>query len=317
MRRDLQGGKCRCKVQGAVMGRAAWDQHGRHLASGCAWGNWRKKRHNDAVKVIVEWIKASGNRAHENTVGAYPPRGVTRTDGTNRQRLTESVATPDIASTDTRGQPTVYDLVITGVRAKDKFRGAAARNAEIKKHKHYDSHKQACREAGSTDRRLDTEMIPLAIETLGTAGEELQELGKALKRSFETTVLPIDDCSAAADFHNTWVYRLSTTVQRGTAEIIYNVVQGNRAPLSAIRIAKDGQIVEAVARDCRHKGDSGAPKRATRTSKTKTASGDDSSGNAAVAQEPTARRSSRIANSRSRVADTADLCVLFLCFHVD
>ena len=127
-----------------------------------------------------------------------------------------------------------------------------------------------------------------------------------MKRSFETTVLPIDDCSAAADFHNTWVYRLSTTVQRGTAEIIYNVVQGNRAPLSAIRIAKDGQIVEAVARDCRHKGDSGAPKRATRTSKTKTASGDDSSGNAAVAQEPTARRSSRIANSRSRVADTAD-----------
>ena len=55
--------------------------------------------------MIVEWIKASGNRAHENTVGAYPPRGVARTDGTNRQRLTESVATPDIASIDTRGHP--------------------------------------------------------------------------------------------------------------------------------------------------------------------------------------------------------------------
>jgi len=96
------------------------------------------------------------------------------------------------------------------------------------------------------------------------------------------------------------VYRLSTTVQRGTAEIIYNVVQGNRAPLSAIRIAKDGQIVEAVARDCRHKVDRGTPKRATRKSKT------NSSGNAAVAQEPAARRSSRIANSRSRVADTAE-----------
>ena len=93
---------------------------------------------------------------------------------------------------------------------------------------------------GSTDWRLGTEMILLAIETLGTAWEELQELGKALKRSFETTVLPVDYCSAAADFHNTWVYRLSTTIQRGTAEIKYNVVQGNRAPLSAIRIAKDG-----------------------------------------------------------------------------
>jgi hypothetical protein len=50
----------------------------------------------------------------------------------------------DIASIDTREQPTVYDVVITGVRAKDKFGGAEARNAEIKKHKHYGSHKQAC-----------------------------------------------------------------------------------------------------------------------------------------------------------------------------
>ena len=79
-------------------------------------------------------------------------------------------------------------------------------------------------------------MIQLAIEeTLGTAGEELQEPGKALIKPFETTVLPVDDSSAAADFHNTWAYRLPTTVQRGTAEITYNVVQGNRAPLSAIR----------------------------------------------------------------------------------
>jgi hypothetical protein len=38
------------------------------------------------------------------------PRGVARADGTGRQRLTESVATPDIASIDTRGQPMVYDL---------------------------------------------------------------------------------------------------------------------------------------------------------------------------------------------------------------
>ena len=193
-------------------------------------------------------------------------------------------------------QPTVYD---------NKFRGVAARNVEIKKHKHYDSHKQACKEVGSTDKRLNTEMIPLAIETLGTAGEELQEFGKALKRSFETTVLPVDDRSAAADFHNKWVYRLSTTVQRGTADIIYNVVQGNRAPLSAIRIAKDGQVVEALARDCRHKVGRGIHKRATK-SKTKTASGDDSSGNAAVAQEPAAHRSSQVANSRSGLADTAE-----------
>ena len=188
----------------------------------------------------------------------------------------------------------MYDVVIIGVRAKDKIRGSAARKAEIKKHKHYDSHKQVCREAGCMDMRLDTEMIPLAIETLGTAEGELQDLGKALKRSFETTELPVDDSSAAADFHNTWVYRLLTTLQRDTAEIIYNVVQGNRAPLSAIRIAKDEQVVEALTRNRRHKVGSGTFKRATRRPKTKTASGDDSSGNAAVAHEPAARRSSRI-----------------------
>jgi hypothetical protein len=95
-------------------------------------------------------------------------------------------------------------------------------------------------------------MIPLAIETLGTAGGELQELGKALKHSFETTVLLADDCSASADFHNThththiyiYIYMVVQTVD-------YNVVQANRAPLSVIRVVKDGQVVEALARDCR------------------------------------------------------------------
>jgi hypothetical protein len=80
-----------------------------------------------------------------------------------QQGLTDSAASPDIASIDARGQPTVYDVVITGVRARTSIRGAAARNTGIKNHKHYDSHKQACREAGSTGRRLDSEMIRLYI----------------------------------------------------------------------------------------------------------------------------------------------------------
>jgi hypothetical protein len=66
--------------------------------------------------------------------------------------------------------------------------------------------RQTARTGGKTQRRR---YAPLAIETLGTAGGKLQELGKALKRSFETTVLPVDDCSASADFRNTWMYRLS------------------------------------------------------------------------------------------------------------
>jgi hypothetical protein len=65
------------------------------------------------------------------------------------------------------------------------------------------------------------------------------------------------------------VQTVSTTVQRGTAEIIHTMTQGNRAPLSAIRIAKDGKVMEALARDCRHKVGSRTPKRATRKPKTK------------------------------------------------
>ena len=45
-----------------------------------------------------------------------------------------------------------------------------------------------------------------------------------------------------------------------------------------------------------------------------TASGDDSSGNAAVSKDSAARRSSQIANSRSRLANTAEQCVC--CFYV-
>jgi hypothetical protein len=39
------------------------------------------------------------------------------------------------------------------------------------------------------------------------------------------------------------------TLQRGTAEIVYGVTQGEKVPMSAARIAKNQQVVEAVLRD--------------------------------------------------------------------
>ena len=41
----------------------------------------------------------------------------------------------------------------------------------------------------------------------------------------------------------------STTLQRGTAAIVYGVTQGEKAPMSAARMAKDQQVVEVVLRD--------------------------------------------------------------------
>ena len=96
------------------------------------------ERRDTTIRSKWQW---SGSRHHMRTPWGRTHRGeVARTDNTGRQRLTGSVATPDIASIDTRGQPTVYDVVITGVRAKGKFGGSAARNAEIKTHEHYDNY---------------------------------------------------------------------------------------------------------------------------------------------------------------------------------
>ena len=73
--------KCRCKVRGNQMGEARRDPHGTHLPAGCAWGGWRTKRHDNMATLMVEWINAAGGRAHERTIGTFPPRGEPRKDG--------------------------------------------------------------------------------------------------------------------------------------------------------------------------------------------------------------------------------------------
>ena len=80
-------------------------------------------------------------------------------------------------------------------------------------------------------------------------GHEVKELGKYLKHAYGTRVITISNASAATAFNDAWVYRISTTVQRGMAEIVYGVTQGEKAPMTAARIAKDQQVAEAVLRD--------------------------------------------------------------------
>ena len=80
-------------------------------------------------------------------------------------------------------------------------------------------------------------------------GNEVKGLGKDLKHAYETRVLSISNAPAAVAFNDAWVYRISTTLQRGTADIVYGVTQGEKAPMSAVRMAKDQQVVEAVLRD--------------------------------------------------------------------
>jgi hypothetical protein len=77
------------------------------------------------------------------------------------------------------------------------------------------------------------ELTPLALEVTGAVGREVNELGKDLTHAYETRVLPISNASAAAAFNDAWVYWTSTVLQRGTAEIIYGVIQGEKVPMSA------------------------------------------------------------------------------------
>ena len=55
------------------MGEARWDPQGTHLTAGCVWGEWRTKRHDDIVTMMVEWINAAGGRAYERTIGTFHP----------------------------------------------------------------------------------------------------------------------------------------------------------------------------------------------------------------------------------------------------
>ena len=77
-------------------------------------------------------------------------------------------------------------------------------------------------------------------------GNEVKGLGKDLKHAYETRVLSISNAPAAVAFNDAWVYRISTTLQRGTAETLCGAIQGEKALMSAARIAKDQQVAEAA-----------------------------------------------------------------------
>ena len=74
---------------------------------------------------------------------------------------------------------------------------------------------------------------------MGAVGREVKELGNDLKHAHKTRVLSISNASVAAAFSDAWVYRISTILQRGTAEIVYGVTQGEKELMSAARMAKD------------------------------------------------------------------------------
>jgi hypothetical protein len=251
LRYRIQGNmRCRRKVRGTKIGEVRWDSQGTHLAARYAWGGWRTKRHDEIATMMVEWINAAGGRAHERTIGTFSPRGEPRKHGSGWHDTTMHVVTPDLVSKNPQGGTTAYDVVVVGVTHKDGFKGSAAARAETKNTSTTTTTRESAEtKEANTDSRLDVGLIPLALEATGAVGNEIKVLEKDLKHAYGTRVLSISNASAAAAFNDAWVYRISTTLQRGTADIVYGVTQGEKAPMSAARMAKDQQVVEAVLRD--------------------------------------------------------------------
>ena len=128
----------------------------------------------------------------------------------------------DIVATNQNGEKSAVDFMVTRVkpRAADALHAAKA-GEKMKRHK-YDTFLQRCAEESPHDDRLETEVIPVVFETHGAAGPSACE-----------------EKSGEQVFYAAWVHRVSSALQRGTAEMIFNIAEGNR---TQSRRAKDVDV---------------------------------------------------------------------------
>ena len=59
------------------------------------------------------------------------------------------------------------------------------------------------------------------------------------RHQFGSLVLPCEDRSGEQTFYAAWVHRVSSALQRGTAEMIHNIAEGNR---TTSRRTKDVEV---------------------------------------------------------------------------
>ena len=70
-------------------------------------------------------------------------------------------------------------------------------------------------------------IVPVVFETHGAAGPETCAMLSTVRHQFSNVALPCEDKSSEAVFFTAWMHRVSTTLQRGTALMIYNIARGN------------------------------------------------------------------------------------------
>ena len=89
------------------------------------------------------------------------------------------------------------------------------------------------------DPRLRTKIIPVVFETHGAAGREACAMFAMVRHQFSNVALPCEDKSSESIFFSAWMHRVSTTLQRGTALMIYNIARGNT---TKARRTKEGEF---------------------------------------------------------------------------
>ena len=231
------GGRCWChEKQRGSKSRSAMDEYGKHL-SACKWGSWSTKRHDDLTEVMAAWLTAAGN--------VVDTRRVTCQDVYPRKGEKNLRIIPDMFSRDQRGIILTYDTMITRADYQANRALFAADAGEKMKRDKYNKHINECIKEGNKSRRLNYKMLPLLFETFGAAGKTMLDLTRRVRKQYRAYVLDHDDPKAEQVFHSTWMNRISTSLQIGTANMIHNIAMGRR---TRGRPAKDFHIMQSAGR---------------------------------------------------------------------
>ena len=202
------------------------DPKGFHLIA-CKWGGWIIKRHDDAAEELCNWMKAAGMNATTHLKNCC--------NGLPRWRDKPKIC--DIIAKDQRGATTIFDVMVTRVDQQAHRNLSAASAGEKTKYYLYNKHNNNCRADGCKDSRLNIQMIPIVFESpSGAAGKAMKKLIASVLNHHRTFILPFDDKEESTIFQRTWMHRISTCLQIGTANMIYNIPSGRS---TASRISKD------------------------------------------------------------------------------
>ena len=207
------GGRCICreKTRGQE-GPSVMDRKGFHLTA-CKWGAWNQERHDKVAEEICNWMKAAGCDATTNQyqcAGALP-----------KYRGKRKIA--DILVTDQRNAQAVYDVMITRVDQQAHEPLFAATAGEKTKTNSYNTHKNKCIADGDKSQATYIRCDPLVFEApAGAAGRTMIALAGRISNHHRAFVLPRDIRKETSSFQATWINRISTAVQLGTANMVYH-----------------------------------------------------------------------------------------------